>query len=148
VRRLGAAVFALLVVASFAGFFVAQRLKHVPTAVQQLYTDQFFYPAGGGEPRTEAISFEIERQDLVTVEIINLAGADVATLKRRYPLAAYKTLDVAWNGRRGAHGDGRRRPLGPPAHEGEYRVRVILEHRKFETRSPTSFKLIRKGSGE
>lgn len=145
VRRLGSAIFALLVVASFAAFFVAQRLKHVPTAVQQLYTDQFFYPSGGGAPRSEGISFQIERPDLVTVEIINLAGADVATLKQGYRLSAYRTLSVSWNGRLGAGRKGR--PVGAPAHEGEYRVRVVLKHRKFETQSPTSFKLIRKGSG-
>lgn len=142
---LSAAVFAALVIASFAGFFLAQRLKHIPTAVQSFYIDPGFRPEGGPPPHREAISFEIERADRVTVEIIDQSGADVATLTREHRLAAYQTMKLAWSGRRGAHGDGRRRPVGPPARAGEYRVRIILARRKFETLSPTAFALIRKG---
>lgn len=159
--RLSALVFALLVLASFAAFFLAQRLKHIPTAVQDLKLDPAFYPDGGGAPRREPISFEIERPDLVTVEILDTAGAPVATLARARPLAAYTQLDLRWNGRRGlprqagvvqpnAPAGGRparaSAAAGAPAPAGEYRLRIRLLQRKLEVRSPASIELIRKRS--
>ena len=46
--RLARAVFALLVVACFAAFFVTQRLKHTPTAVQAFKLTPFFSPTRAG----------------------------------------------------------------------------------------------------
>lgn len=136
--RLGAVVFALLVLASFAAFFLAQRLKHIPTAVQQLKLDAAFYPEGGGSPRSEAISFEIERQDEVTVRIVNVKGATVATLASAQPLAAYTTWTSSWDGDYGRPGH-----WGAPAPKGEYRVQVLLAKRKVEVRSSTDLQLMR-----
>jgi hypothetical protein len=136
-------VFVLLVLSSFAAFFVAQRLKHIPTAVQQLKFDPAFYPAGGGVPRVEPISFEIERGDRVTVEILYPNGRVAATLAARRPLAAYEPLSLRWNGRLGAARGGGP-PDGPPAPQGEYRVRLLLAKRKLEVRAPSSIELIRR----
>lgn len=142
--RLGVLVFALLVLSSVAAFFIAQRLKHIPTAVQQLKFDPAFYPEGGGVPRVEPISFEIERADRVTVEILYSNGTLAATLATRRRLAAYQTLTLRWNGRRGA-ARAAGLPIGPPAAGGEYRVRVLLAKRKLEVRAPSSIELVRKG---
>lgn len=141
--RLGVLVFAVLVIASFGAFFVAQRLKHIPTAVQQLKLDSAFYPEGGGVPASEPISFQIEREDLVTVRILDAKGALVATLVSRHPLRAYTTYETSWNGLRGAAGP-QGRPAGSPASRGEYRVQVLLAHRKVEVRSPTMVRLVRR----
>lgn len=141
--RLGVLVFGLLVLASFAAFFLAQRLKHIPTAVQQLRLDSAFYPEGGGAPPNEPISFEIERPDLVTVKILTASGAYVATLASRHRLAAYTTYSLSWNGRRGMVGPAGE-PTGSPAPRGEYRVLVALAKRKVEIRSPSSIALVRK----
>lgn len=141
--RLGVAVFWALSLASFAAFFLAQRLKHTPTAVQQLKFDAAFYPQGGGNPAREAISFEIERRDLVTVRILNAAGAPIATLARERPLRAYTPSHLYWNGRRGAPTGGGA-PFGPLAAAGEYRVAVSLARRKVEVRSPSGIELVRR----
>lgn len=146
IGRLSALTFGLLVIASFAAFFVAQRLKHIPTAVQSFYIDEAFYPEGGRVPEKEAISFELERPDHVTVEIVDAStGVDVATLVHRKLVAAYTPLRLTWNGRYGAHRDGTRRPTGPKAPSGEYRVKVILAHQQLTRYSATPFSLIREG---
>lgn len=136
--RLGVLVFAVLVIASFAAFFLAQRLKHIPTAVQELRFDPAFYPQGGGAPASEPISFEIEREDLVTVAIIDAKGATVATLARDRRLGAYSLCKLQWSGRRGSPGR-----LGALAPRGEYRVLILLAHRKVQLRSPSSVELVR-----
>lgn len=140
-------MFALLVLASFGAFFLAQRLKHIPTAVQSFYIDPQFHPEGGPAPHREAISFQIERDDRVTVQVVSASGTDVATLARARSFPAHTTINLHWNGRYGKHRDGARRPAGPPAPAGEYRVRVFLLHRHFEVFSPTSFALVRRRAG-
>lgn len=141
--RLGALVFGLLVLASFAAFFLAQRLKHIPTAVQQLRYDAAFYPEGGGRPAREPISLQIERADRVTVRILSSKGRIVATLASEHPLLAYTTYTVYWNGLRGAEGPAGQ-PPGSSAPHGEYRVQVILARRKVEVRSPSAIELVRR----
>lgn len=144
VRRLGTLVFGALVLAAFAAFFVAQRLKHIPTAVQALKFDAVFFPGGGGAPSREPISFEIERPDRVTVKILDARGGDVATLARQHPLGAYQIYSLSWDGRRGAP-DLAGSPAGSPAPAGEYRVLIVLAKRKVEIRSPSGVQLIRSG---
>lgn len=144
VGRLAVALFAALAVASIAAFFVAQRLKHTPTAVQQLKIDPSFYPEGGGVPRLEALSFELERADVVTVEVVGSSGQTVATLARRLPMRAYTTGTFRWNGREGSAPAGGQ-PRGAPAPRGEYKVRLLLSRARLELHSPTPFLLFRDG---
>lgn len=143
-RRLAIAVFAVLALASVAAFFVAQRLKHTPTAVQQLQIDPSFYPAAGGDPREEALSFQLERADEVTVQILDIRGVVVATLAVRDSLPEYETETFHWNGREGV-AQGGHGPTGAPAPAGEYKVRLLLRRRGLELHSPTDFLLHRGG---
>ncbi|HUB36735.1 MAG TPA: hypothetical protein VL972_07920 [Solirubrobacteraceae bacterium] len=146
--------------ACFLAFFLTQRLKHTPTAVQRFELTPRFSPAVPGPAAQERISFKLAQADRVTVTIIDSAGDTVATLVRAWPVARYKQFSLRWNGRRGApHGytilhvpshvlpgglvsvlpDNR----GSLAPAGEYRVRVSLRHQHRTVLSPRSFTLER-----
>jgi hypothetical protein len=151
--RVARAVFALLVIACFAAFFVTQRLKHTPTAVQLFKLSPGFSPSSAGPDTLERISFRLGRNDQVTVTIEDSAGAEVATLVRDRPVTRYKTVSLRWNGREGeARGytivraaDGYTSLLpanrGPLAPGGEYRVRVSLREQHRSVLSLRSFTL-------
>jgi hypothetical protein len=147
-------VFAVLVVACFAAFFVAQRLKHTPTVLQKIEMAGHFSPSIPGPHQQEAISFKLARADEVTITIIDSAGDTVATLLRDHPVVRYKQFSLRWNGRRGtATGYGvvkspggrsilvprNRGALAPP---GEYRVLVSLRSQHREVPLPRSFTLV------
>jgi hypothetical protein len=147
-------VFALLVAACFAAFFITQRLKHTPTIVQRFQLAPSFMPLAAGEEKLEPISFKISSADKVTVTIVDSSGGDIATLVRDHPLVRYKQFSLRWNGRRGeAHGytfirtpGGRSVPVpsnrGALAPAGEYRVRVRVRQQHREVLSPRSFTLV------
>jgi hypothetical protein len=153
-QALARIVFALLVVACFAAFFVTQRLKHTPTVVQRFERTPTFTPTGPAPGNLEEISFKLASADEATVAIIDSSGDVVATLVRDRPLARYKQFSLRWNGRRGtAHRYGQLEtasgravlvaenegPLAPP---GEYRVRVSLRRQNRTVLSPWSFTLV------
>jgi hypothetical protein len=152
--RVARAVFALLVAACFAAFFVTQRLKHTPTAVQMFKLTPSFSPSPSGHVKQERISFRLARGDEVTVTIVNSDGGEVATLAHEVPVTRYKQFSLRWNGRTGpAHGyallSGRRgrvsllpANLGPLAPAGDYRVRVSLLGQRRVVLSPRSFTLV------
>jgi hypothetical protein len=154
--RLARAVFVLLVAACFAAFFLTQRLKHTPTAVQAFKLTPFFSPTPAGHIKQERISFKIARSDEVTVTVVDSVGADVATLVRRLAVVGYKPLSLRWNGhlgvaRRysvagaaGGHASIVSANRGRLAPAGEYRVRVILRRRHRSILSPRSFTLVRR----
>lgn len=153
--RSASTVFALLVIACFAAFFLTQRLKHTPTAVQLFKLTPFFSPTPAGHIKAERISFRLARDDYATVTIEDSAGTAVATLVRGLPVARYKALSLRWTGRRGtAHGyvllggaTGRTilqpRLSGSVAPAGVYRVRVSLRRQHRSVQSPRSFTLVR-----
>jgi hypothetical protein len=143
-------VFAALVLASFAAFFVTQRLKHTPTAVQRVQMTTVFRPAHrapsscrgpvprrlvGATKRLEYLSFKIAQADEVTVEIVDFGGGEVAAIVHDLALERYKQLSLCWNGHRGATQRGR---LAPP---GEYRIRVTLRHQGRTVYPSRSFTL-------
>ncbi len=151
---LARAVFALLVVACFAAFFITQRLKHTPTAVQDFKLTPRFSPTPAGHLKQEEISFKLAEAGTVTVTIIDSDGNLVATLVRARHVPRYKQFSLRWDGRRGSASgfttirteSGRaiivpRNPgaLAPP---GEYRVRVSLRGRSQPVLSPRSFTLV------
>jgi hypothetical protein len=149
-------IFALLVAACFIAFFLTQRLKHTPTAVQRFKLTPFFSPTPAGRIKLERISFKLAHADEVTVAIEDSSGDEVATLVRDWPVERYKQFSLRWNGRLGtARGytllpaaAGRAVVLpanrGRPAPAGEYRVRVSLLRQHRSVRSPRSFTLVRR----
>lgn len=154
--RVATAVFALLVAACFAAFFVTQRLKHTPTLVQRFELTPLFSPTPHGHLKLEAISFKLSHTEPVTVTVVDSTGSDVATLVRDHLLTRYKQFSLRWNGRRGtahryafvAASTGRAvllpLTLGSPAPAGEYRVRVSLRTQRRAVLSPRSFTLVRR----
>jgi hypothetical protein len=155
-ERLARATFAVLVAACFAAFFLTQRLKHTPTAVQRFRLTPFFSPTPAGHIKEEHISFRLGHSDTVRVTIVSSSGSDVATLVRNRALTRYKQFSLRWNGRRGvahtyallAGGETGYTLLpdthGPPAPAGEYRVRVSLRQAHNSVLSPRSFTLVRR----
>jgi hypothetical protein len=147
-------VFAALVLACFAAFFLTQRLKHTPMAVQRFEMTPNFTPGATGPHAQEAISFKLAHAEQVNVAIIDDKGDVVATLLHGLPVARYKQLSLRWNGRMGAargyrvshtaHGRPVLEPAndGPRAAAGEYRVEVELRGQGRVVRSPSSFALI------
>jgi hypothetical protein len=153
--RLARAVFALLVIACFAAFFVTQRLKHTPTAIQRFQLTPVFSPTPAGHIKQERISFKLAHADAVTVTIVNAKGDEVATLVRDRPVTRYKQFSLRWNGHlgtalryrdlNGAHGQTIIEPAneGKLAPAGEYRVRVSLREQHRTLFSPRNFTLVR-----
>lgn len=105
--RLTRAVFGLLVIATFAAFFVTQRLKHSPTLVQAATAIPYIYPARGH--RRAVISFKIRQADEVTVTVVGPNGDDIDTLASGAQMPAYQQRAFSW---RGVTGAGRHAPLG------------------------------------
>jgi hypothetical protein len=149
---LARAVFALLVIACFAAFFVTQRLKHTPTVIAHFELTPRFSPAG--HIKQEAVSFKLTRADEVTVTIIDANATVVATLVRHHHIARYKEFSLRWNGRSGtAHRftsltteTGRAivvpLPRGSLAPPGEYRVQIGLREQGRVVILPRSFTLV------
>jgi hypothetical protein len=113
--RAGAVVFGALVLATFAGLFLAQRIKHTPTSVQgfllrpsSISPEAAQPPAGTSGLTTahpaseEQLSFRIASNDEVTVAIVSSSGETAATLVKGLPWPRYLRLCLSWNGRRGA----------------------------------------------
>jgi hypothetical protein len=154
--RVARAVFALLVIACFAAFFITQRLKHTPTAVQRFQLTPFFSPTPTGRIKEERISFKLAQDDEATVTIINAKGDVVATLMRDRPLERYKQFSLRWDGHRGtahvyrsltgATGHSILLPVnnGRLAPAGEYRVRLGLRRQDRTVLSPRSFTLVKR----
>jgi hypothetical protein len=148
-------VFAALVVACFVAFFITQRLKHTPTAVQRFDLTPFFSPTPVGHLKQEQISFKLEHAERVTVSIIDASGDVVATLLHDHPLPRYKQFSIRWNGRRGdarayatnvtpaGHSYVLPDNTGAVAPAGEYRVRLQLSRQPTPVLSPRSFTLVK-----
>ena len=159
-QRLITLVFAFLVLATVGGLFLAQRLKHAPTAAQDFRVASSFDPARPGPAGIEQISFKTAHGGLLSVTVIDTAGGTVATLAHNLRWPAYHTLCLAWNGRRGSARTrivdgamltgplGRCReapvvvqPTGKIAPPGEYRVRVEVRGHGPAVLSPNWFSL-------
>ena len=111
------AVFAALAVATFGAFFLAQRLKHAPTAIQRPRATGTFSPDGDGVLDRVNIAFSLKQADHVDVLIVDRGGDRVARLADDRPVAAYTPTKLVWDGR---GDDGRLVP------DGLYRMRIVL----------------------
>jgi hypothetical protein len=105
--------FLVLVGATFAAFFVAQRLKSSPPVIRLGSLERAFSP----DRRPNRFSVTLKVADDVTVDIVSLDGDRVKRLADAVPVAAYRPLRLQWDGTR----DG-----GGRAADGRYRVRVSL----------------------
>ncbi len=115
--RVARAVFAVLVVATFGAFFVAQRLKNSPTVVQYLSRRPQLSPNGDGRFDTTAFSFRLKQTDDVTVDVVDAQGSAVRRLADDVRIPAYRQRRFTWDGRRA---DGSLVP------DGRYRLRITL----------------------
>jgi flagellar hook assembly protein FlgD len=120
-KRAPVIVFAVLVAATFAAFFVAQRLKNAPSVVQRFQATYLFSPNRDGRFDRAHVTFRIKKADDVTVELVNRDGDPVKTLLDDRHLAAYKPIEpsLSWDG---TDDDGKVVP------DGLYRVRITLRH--------------------
>ncbi|WCB91419.1 hypothetical protein DSM104299_00090 [Baekduia alba] len=124
-RRAPLIIFGVLVAATFAAFFVAQRLKNAPSVVQslQIATDgvpPIISPNGDGRRERAHITFKLKKADNAAVHIINADGDVIRTLMDRH-LGAYQPIvpSLSWDGR---DDDGQLVP------DGRYRISITLSH--------------------
>jgi hypothetical protein len=111
------AVFVLLVAATFAAFFVAQRLKSAPQVAGIKEMTRHFSPNGDGRRDVSRIEVRVRRDDDVTIAIVDAGEEEVKRLATAVPAVTRQALPVTWDG---TTNDGTRAP------EGVYRVRVSL----------------------
>jgi hypothetical protein len=124
--------FALLAVATFAAFFVAQRLKGEPAVINKLTFTKFFSPNGDGARDVNEISFQLAEADDVTVDVVEEDGDRVRRLATARPGQPFNPVRVEWDGRE----DGGRR-----APDGVYRLRIGLRRQGRSVVTPQKFHL-------
>jgi len=111
------AVFVLLVGATFAAFFVAQRLKGAPPVVELRQAVRYFSPDGDGRRDQTRFAVVLKESDSVRVDVVDAAGNAVRRLVARAPVEPDRPLPMRWDGR----GDD-----GDVVPDGPYRVRLGL----------------------
>lgn len=124
--------FALLVGATFAAFFVAQRLKSEPGVINTFRVVKYFSPNGDGQKDVQTVSFRLKEADDVTVDIVDAEGGRVARLATARPTRAFSPVRLRWRGRTDA---------GTRAPDGTYRVRIGLRDQGRSVIAPFSFQL-------
>lgn len=130
-RRLVRAVFALVVVATIAAFFVAQQLKsEFPLVLRFATLPARFSPnADGFEDRTR-VGFDLSEPAQVTFEVVDSEGNEVRRIVDNRRLAGDTKHRFGWDGRDDA---------GNVVPDGTYRMRVV---RRDESRVIDSYKEI------
>jgi hypothetical protein len=126
------AIFALLVVATIAAFFVTQELKSADPAVKRLALQRYVSPNGDGRKETASISFDLPDADRVTVDVVDGGGDRVRRLVDGRRLSA-GTHRLSWDGRND-------RGRVPP--DGVYYVRVTLRNQGRAVTSPRGIELV------
>jgi hypothetical protein len=98
VTRRATIVFALLVVATVAAFFVTQRLKRSSPVVRHVHLPLYVSPNGDGRKDTAVIRFRLPKtDDRVTVSMVDANGDEVRRLAdRRLTKGRHRFV---WNGR-------------------------------------------------
>ena len=120
------AVFALLVAATGAAFFVTQRLKTQDPVVKRLALQRFFSPNGDGRKERAGISFQLPEGDRVTVDVVNGGGDRIRRLADDRPLRS-GTHRLSWDGRN---------DRGRVPRDGTYYVRVSLREQARAVTGP------------
>ncbi len=117
--------FLVLVGATFAAFFVAQRLKSAPPVIDVNRLARHFSPNGVGSKDVNDFTVVLKVADDVTVDVVTLDGDPVKRLADVVPVRASRPLPLVWDG---TTNEGGRAP------DGQYRLRVTL---RDEGRSAT-----------
>ena len=117
--RLTAGVFAVLVIATFGAFFVAQRLKNAPPVLGQIGVRGVFSPNGDGRFDVTRLTFRVKETDDVSVSVLNADGDEVRELLGGRHVTKGMLVRLKWDGRTD---DGTRAP------DGRYRYRITLQH--------------------
>jgi hypothetical protein len=118
VTRLVPVVFAVLVAATFAAFFVAQRLKNQPAVIAEFQGGTgLFSPNRDGRSDRARMNVQLREDDQVSATVVDADGDRVRRLVEDLELPAYRRLFLRWDGMT----DARRR-----APDGTYRVRLNL----------------------
>ena len=118
--RLTAGVFAVLVLATFGAFFVAQRLKNAPPVLGQIGVRGVFSPNGDGRFDVTRLTFRVKETDTVSVAVLDVNGDQVRELLGGRHVAKGTLVRLKWDGRTD---DGTRAP------DGRYRYRITLQHK-------------------
>ena len=84
--------FLVLVGATFAAFFVAQRLKSAPPVIDVNRLARHFSPNGDGNKDVNDFTVVLKVADDVTVDVVNLDGDPVKRLADIVPVRAYRPL--------------------------------------------------------
>jgi hypothetical protein len=132
VSRLAAAVFAALVVATFAAFFVAQRLKAAPGVVGEFRHSPFFSPNHDGRFDRATVRFEIRKRGRVSLAVVDADGDEVRELIDDDEFLPYREIRARWDG---LNDDGERVP------DGTYRYRITLPDQGRNVVIPESVRL-------
>jgi hypothetical protein len=115
--RLARAVFIVLVGATIAAFFTAQRLKGEPAVAEVKSLAKVFSPNGDHVKDRNRFRVELHERSDVSVDVVDAAGEAVRRLATSATVAPADPLRLSWDGRTD-DGD-----LVP---DGRYRVRVTL----------------------
>lgn len=116
--RARAIAFALLVVATFAAFFIVQRIKKEPAGISKLRVTRLISPNGDGTRDRGLIRFRADRRERISVRVIDADDQVVRTLVDGRRVAKGERVRVRWNGR---DDEGRVVP------DGQYRLRINLQ---------------------
>lgn len=115
--RVAKVAFALLVVATFGAFFVAQRLKATPSLVLEAKARPLFSPNQDGRKDRARWSFMLKRDDQMSVRVVDDDGEVVRTLTDGRQTEAYNRQTFEWDGTTDE---------GAMAPDGTYRLRLAL----------------------
>src|SRR4029453_2781627 len=117
-NRLAAGFFAVLVIAPFGAFFVAQRLKNAPPVLGEIGVRGVFSPNGDGRFDVTRLTFRVKETDTVSVSVLDADGDEVRELLGGTHVTKGTLVRLKWDGR---DDDGTRAP------DGRYRYRVPLQ---------------------
>jgi flagellar hook assembly protein FlgD len=109
--------FVVLVLSTFAAFFVAQRLKSEPPVINVPQITTSFSPNGDGYRDVSKIAVFLKVADEATVDVVNLDGDRVRRLADSVVMEPNRWQQLEWD----ARGDD-----GAIVPDGQYRLRVAL----------------------
>lgn len=130
--RAALVAFVALVAATFAAFFVAQRLKGAPPVVQLRNARAPFSPNGDHRRDVKRFDVVVRHADRLTVAIVDEAGGEVRRLADGVSARPTVPVHLSWDGRAD---DGRVQP------DGIYHVRVSLSRTGRTVTAPRDLRI-------